>query len=835
MAETRTVTLRLKAKETCAFDREEVKYVDSATQHVVESSLFGSITSKTVTKVTEYFWKFQIDYEFFFFQGADPVEKITLCERTGRCEIRTGSKNSPRPEVVIRDPIDLNFSWILRQLDPETLATIFEIDRSAKSCHTPRRNQQIEAAGVFLTELNYWAQQVHDYFRHQVFPVDRTHTFNLSSIDAKYFVPVLPLFRESGGEIVELKQIEAQSPTGALVVYDSPNSQPSPVALSLGDVNSFLSEQLRSIAEKKEEFQKIFTGGDGVVTACEARNLSVILHMKDIFAMFALSVNHIETLMRKQLIAAIGKEITPTDFAKYMVFHNRKLMRKDFEPSPFCYAVRRPDHFPEGVVSIEVQLPGESAPEPVNTQVRRYQPEYPMQFAINAATKVSFFGDRYVHAWISHQFSGQGAIQASFNARARQFSSFIILIGNIASNSLFLPKFGIIVQNKDDLKIPLLLEQIPTAQEFKDAIESLSPEQQRFAKAYRSMQLESTLFGVCILQIKPQLEKLLNLPFDSLTKEIRLTQELMELFIKYQIPSDLLSYSGEDCPPHVKVEFVKNQVKAMYDMINSAKQKEIEEKTKEAEYAAMQREIKVTEEPEHLRRMVLSDRVVLKEKSVRKSRKAETPMRKARSAAPPAASASVPASQPAAAPSAAPVSPAPAPAPEVKNSAVEEPKIPSLGGNFEEEIKDTQLTNIPTELDSKLGFLEDSIRPIIITADKNWTRRAQKALLSPPIQESLNSSKIDEEKDRAFDLLDALSRSGGLPFDEASLHVFIGMSHCFDQTVLDTLIKKNVNPIERVEQTCLLVASTIHEKPVKELIKDDQVSRIESVLPQLLQ
>lgn len=42
----------------------------------------------------------------------------------------------------------------------------------------------------------------------------------------------------------------------------------------------------------------------------------------------------------------------------------------------------------------------------------------------------------------------------------------------------------------------------------------LLPSLQRFAKAYRSMQLESTLFGVVILQIKPQLEKLLRLPDD---------------------------------------------------------------------------------------------------------------------------------------------------------------------------------------------------------------------------------------------------------------------------------------------------------------------------------
>ena len=59
------------------------------------------------------------------------------------------------------------------------------------------------------------------------------------------------------------------------------------------------------------------------------------------------------------------------------------------------------------------------------------------------------------------------------------------------------------------------------------------------------MQLSNTLFTITTIQIKPQLEKVLNLAQDSLTKEIKLTQDLMELFIEYQIPSDLISYSVE--------------------------------------------------------------------------------------------------------------------------------------------------------------------------------------------------------------------------------------------------------------------------------------------------
>merc|ERR1712110_594441 len=122
----------------------------------------------------------------------------------------------------------------------------------------------------------------------------------------------------------------------------------------------------------------------------------------------------------------------------------------------------------------------------------------------------------------------------------------LVLVGRIASARAFEPKYAAIIQNKDELTIPLDLSTIPTPKEFKDAIQSLSPEQQAFAKAFRGMQLQSTLFGILVIQIKPQLEKVLNLPEDSLTKETKLTQDLMQLFIKYQIPSDLLSFDNAD-------------------------------------------------------------------------------------------------------------------------------------------------------------------------------------------------------------------------------------------------------------------------------------------------
>ena len=87
------------------------------------------------------------------------------------------------------------------------------------------------------------------------------------------------------------------------------------------------------------------------------------------------------------------------------------------------------------------------------------------------------------------------------------------------------------------------MEEMSSKKEFKDAIESMSPEQQDFEKAFRSMKLASSVFGLCFVQLKHQLERLLGLPEKALTKEIRLTQDLLTLFIKYQIPSDLVTFN----------------------------------------------------------------------------------------------------------------------------------------------------------------------------------------------------------------------------------------------------------------------------------------------------
>jgi hypothetical protein len=577
-AKTRSVTLRLKVEETCKFLRKTVREVESETKHVTTTTLFGTKKDFTVTKITEWFWQFDSKWELVAFTGTDTEHPLVLQARAATLELKTTVESTPKSASVVRPSIDVNITWLLQHLEAEGNKPTFSINRKTKKCRTPRRNLEIEDALNFMRNFYNWATQVHSFFSNTLFPVQVDHGLDLSSVrnETTIFVPVLPLFEKR------------QEITPYLLGDKTPTINDDSV---LPDIysGSFLGEQARSMAERFKDLASIFPANEKIITVTEAKLLVVLLHAKRICESFSESVDYIEDMLHKQLVAAIGKVVTPVDFTNYLNFHNRKLYKPAYQPRAFCYAIRRPDHYPEGTLSIEAQLDDGGVANPISTIVSHAPARAPMYFSINASTKVAFTGDRYLHGYVAHQFDSYSGTELSLVARARQFSSFILLVGRIASAELFEPKYGIILQNKDELKIPLMLNTIPTPKEFKDAIESLSPEQQRFCKAFRSMQLESTLFGVCVIQIKPQLEKLLKLPDDSLTKEIQLAQDLQQLFIKYQIPSDLISYDGEaNESVSTKVATVKGYVANMHAMVEQSKQTSLADAKEEQQYRLAQ-------------------------------------------------------------------------------------------------------------------------------------------------------------------------------------------------------------------------------------------------------
>jgi len=887
--EKRSVTLRFAAEDSCVFLLEkDVNVLSHDTEHVVKSTTETSgvlggtktqtVSSKVERKVREYHWDVGVTYKLFCFVGNDPEkDPILLEERSSSTTIiTTGTKTSPVPVKTVHPFVDVNLTWLLQQIKTEKQVCQFEIDRSKDTCRTPRRNEDIDAAFAFFADFKKWSAMCYQHFRNRIEASilgkhEEEHVRSrveksilgrqtatsespaakppsLASLNAEgVFCPILPLFEEPR-EVAGTASREEDSKSLVLLTR-SGDSATSPL-LSVGDIDKFLNEQIRQLDDGKVSMGKMFPASDEadkIITATEASLALLWHHTQFLTITYGTGMDYIEEMLRKQLIAAIGKEVHKEDFDEFIRFHGKKLFGPDYAPSPFCYAIRRPDHYPDGVLSIEANNTTDKM-EPIETTVKYIENGPSMFLPINAATSVEFTGHRYLHGWIQHKFESAmpGAHvmptnDFSLTARARQFSSFLVMTGTISGPAEFTPKDAIVLQNKDEVIIPLLLNELPTAKEFKDAISSLSPEQQRFAKAFRGMQLESSVFGVCVVQLKPQLEILLGLPPDALLKEIRLTQDLLSLFVDYQIPSDLLSFDGAaDAPTADKVAAVKEHVKAVMDVIDDAKKKQLDETEKRAEMNLF-RAAAETEEcgssfasspspaafgafggPARMMARAAAHSAPMMAAPPKKSKggalasfstfgSCSTPRRLERQA---------------------------------QRAPMDDMESLSGGGGglgesaphedtFASLAPTDQLTSpvspgmvdftaIPKRLDAKFDVHdgESALRATIIKTDKTWTRMRQENLLTKAQKTVLGSDDIKSEKDKAFDLLDALSRSGSLPIACAELHVVVAVTHCFEKDVMNTVIQDNVNPIEKVEKTMVLMGSTIHNVPPAALLAD---------------
>jgi len=889
----RSVSLRFASTERCEFLREVIREESGPT--VETSFIFGSKKEKVITKIPEYFWKFDVEYEVVAFCGSDPKDRVVLQKNTGSTEIKTLSKDpAPHPKVRVRDPIDINISWLFNQVSLERKMQ-FIINKDDPKCHTPRRNPDTDKAVAHFSALYRWGRNITSYLLSTLFPVQHNNNeIDMTVLNAEsVFVPVLPLFEGSPSKAQQKAEEEKKEEKGEKEKEKekegsgSMESFAQGVAMKEGSkvlpfsyMAPFLAEELRSINEKFDQVKAVLPSDGRLITFIAGRLVITLQHAMDLGEALLNGVDYVEDMLRKQLIAAIGKVLTPADFSNYMRFHNRKLFKEEYAPRGYCYAIRRPKHYPEGILSIEEHKDDGSLPQPIETIVA-HEDASPFHFALDAATSVSMNAQRYIHSWMSTQFSGDSGATLSLNARARQFSSFILVVGRIISQDTLDPKHAIIIRNKDDLKIPLELEKIPTPKQFRDAIKSLSPEQQRFAKAYRGLQLSSTLFGVAVIQIKPQMEKLLRLPDDSLTKEIKLTQELSSLFIEYQIPSDLLSFDGEEGESvAVKIARVQELATKMSAMINETKTEEVakitaEEKflydsfsesddedcgylEKECDYLYEECEMMIQKSafddfggdlecaaaPEPMMSLARDSKPMPK----RSASARKPPMLKAAKAKP--SSTASKNSKPSGSKPSGKLQKKDQEKPKEKEQEKEpekpkekekgkEEKEPSLesSGVGSEETAARDVTKVPGELDAKYSeFDEDNaVRPTIINIGDTWTKSFQKSLLADPESMTMSEDEQVAAKKEAFDLLDGLTKSGCLSVDQAELHVLVAATHCFDKTLLETVIQDNVNPIEKVERTELIVGTTIHELPAQELLNAGEVARVSKASPKLFQ
>ena len=881
----KTATLRFQASDSCSFLKEQIVEVPDTksveTDEISESpsgtSFFGTI-KQVVHHVKEYHWNVNVNWTISIYFGTKDIDKLILSSRSSSMVLVTQAQNrAPLPEKRECKPLDLSLNWLVKHIDTVAMASIFHVDTQSSDTKTPRRNPQVEDALSFMIDLSGWTRGVRAYFNKCVQQdiVDKHNPAGggprpsledrLTRLRDDSFVPVQPLFEEGDRGFtsvdvdtsVDSKSILSLPPDDAAV-----GAQPSSVLLTTVDMHKFLTEQVRSTTTRLDSLRKMYPAANkpGVIlSVAEASLVLVSLHSERVVSSYIGGVDYVEQMLDDQLVSAIGKRVEVSDIDQFLRYHNARLLRP--VPQPFCHAIRLPGHYPCGILSIEgVQNDGKRYP--IETLVREIDSVPLIQLPLNAATTVELTGKTLLHGWIQHRF-GPSRNVPELIVRARQFSSFLLVVGTMAGPDKLEPKDAIIVQNKDELIIPLILDEIPSAKEFKDAIRSLSPEQQRFAQSFRKMQLGSSVLGISVIQIKPQLEALLGLPPGALTKEMKLTQDLMELFVEYQVPSDMLSYDGIDssASPKEKVDNVRVHVQAVSSLINEAKTKELKEQSMKAEMAF---HAAVTENPMHgaadgamniasafgaptgmspLFTGATSPKPGGRKLS-KKKRMSTGPSPSERcmmmaDVLAPLSSSSAEFSMDIAenfvvAPSPGGNSEGPATtiaSDHLGPSASHSGKATAVGDGA------IDFTLVPKILDAAIEQHAQgaALRSTTIKLSDWWTRSRQDSLLVQPTVAVLNSDDLKMERNKAMDLLDALSRSGSLTIPFSELHVIVSVTHCFENDIIQTIIQDNINPIEKLEQTTLLVGSAIYGVPAAELISNrEDLQRLRGYFPALL-
>jgi serine/threonine protein kinase len=393
----------------------------------------------------------------------------------------------------------------------------FSIRQTDPRCKTPRHNPEIEQAMLVAREISEFCKKVYEHFMNGLFLLERDQGFDLTVISLQH---------------------------------------------SIADHSEFI-RKFREIGEHFQDARKLISAAELRLVLCTLRTMEVIYY-------FLEEMNHVDEELRTSVISAIGKEITPAEFSECMNFFSGDLA------SQFMRWVRVPMKSPVGAVTIEGN-PGDL----ISTISRKIKISEPIVLRIEASTQASITPKCRVHGWIRYRFSGDSGLPSeklTLTARAKNFSSFFLFLGRIKPGNAFDPSVAIIVKNSEKLKIPLNLETIPPPKDFRDAIHSLSPEHRRFASAFRSMQLESTLFGILTIPIKPQLEKVLNLRSGDLAKEFRLAEDAQHLLLEYQVPTGMLS--AEDSG----VETVRESVRSTETFINEMKEAELRSRQMETEF-----------------------------------------------------------------------------------------------------------------------------------------------------------------------------------------------------------------------------------------------------------
>ena len=529
------VSLNFETQSVCKFVSAQSNDIESPKKTI---KLGNYRVNRSIVTTKEYFsWEITTDYEIFIKSAAD-TKRRTLLSRKIVLPVKTTENQAPVPLATEKKVKTVDITFLLNKLEENNL--VFTIDRSDAKCHTPSRNCDVKALCDFHKSLAQWIYTIRGYFT-DLFHHVRME-FDISVIQEqvqKIEIPFMPLLHKNNP------------------LDDD------------GDINC----QLKHQQNLQETLNEIQTNSNPI--DFESQLLLVGEHIVKLQDSYFTAIEIIEQQLMAEFIALVGKNIPSGEFPKIINFHFRKILEKKFQPKSLCFPIRRANYHPEGYLYVNKFDKIEQKSRPISAFSKEICTKKAINISLNSTTKIELTGRKQIHTFLDYKFGDAHDPNLSLHIESNEFSAFIVLLGSMISATEFEPRHGIILKNKDFLKVPLFLETFPSAKQFKSFIHSLSPGQQEFAKALRNYQLESSLFAFCVIQIEPQLESILNLPPSSLHKEFLLTRDLIEVFGKYQFPPDLLAFDpllSQNEPDSLKIQQVRSSFTQISEFIESQKQ-----------------------------------------------------------------------------------------------------------------------------------------------------------------------------------------------------------------------------------------------------------------------
>eukprot|EP00754_Rhynchopus_humris_P031235 Rhum_TRINITY_DN15326_c0_g1::Rhum_TRINITY_DN15326_c0_g1_i1::g.151839::m.151839 len=825
-----TVTLEYTTKATTTLvDTREKR---TGNKKVVKSTgVILTTTTEVYDMVTEYTWERRTESALTLYAGfpGKDVPHVDLARGHATVKLYTRTADVPNKEIGPLRRKFIDIGWLFQRVEAKFR---YSIDRSKQTCRTPANNEETIRLRKQFHNLLEWAQAVASLTNNEV-PQQGKWPARLSAFArtlTEVFVPVAPL-------LGSVSDCDSAGPCDARQMPAS-------------DINVLLAEQRRTL-------QRALSDGTAELPELPEAMLRVralVQHLRVLCQQFDAGVLYVKDLVLQQLVSAIGREVTKDDFKQFMRQHQQAFFAEgDTAPAAFSRAVRRPGHVPEGTLLIEeTDDAGRSAP--IATQ-SRLVPDTALRLALSSSASLALSGPHRLHSFVDYTFGSTAGRAFTLRAEAREFASFALVLAKLGTAGQLAAEEVLIVQNKETLRIPLMLEALPTPKAFKRAISSLSPEQQRFAKTYRSLQLQGTLFVVATVELKPLMERVLNLPPNSLSKEIKLTHSLIELFVTHDISSEMLCYDadvdGEAGTTREKVAHVKQHAADITAFIDDVKAKALAEKPDPKDQvkegrgrrrkmrSAMHPDVGVysaeghdpptsasmmrplddgdaggsvllgdaAESEEVYAEAAPSGRPMPDEKTEVHAKQAnhEQADKRAEKAQGEAA-------------------------PQRKEKDGEKQAVERQGGGV------GVFETFPTRLEEAMSThdLSDALRPTIITPGPLWERRSRKSLIDDFETRVLPAEERRSEHVRALSLLDALTKSGALDAPYSEVHVVVPTTHHFERVLMATLAHDNVNPIEAIESSMIIVATTLYNTTAQELVSAGAMAKREGRPPHLI-